>query len=78
MELSTAYREEFERVETQQAAADASRAEAAQAVRDALGQTQGLPRELCDALKRLGLALTTSTYDQVEDELSASGQGSRS
>ena len=78
MELSTAYREEFERVETQHAAADASRAEAAQAVRDALGQTQGLPRELCDALKRLGLALTTSTYDQVEDESSASGQGSRS
>lgn len=78
MELSTAYREEFEKVETQQAAADASRAEAAQAVRDALGQTQGLPRELCDALKRLGLALTTSTYDQVEDESSASGQGSRS
>ena len=78
MELSTAYREEFEKVETQQAAADASRAEAAQAVRDALGQTQGLPRELCDALKRLGRALTTSTYDQVEDESSASGQGSRS
>ena len=78
MELSTAYREEFERVETQQAADDESRAEAAQAVRDALGQTQGLPRELCDALKRLGLALTTSTYDQVEDESSASGQGSRS
>jgi hypothetical protein len=53
---------------TQQAAADACRAEAARAVRDALQQSQGLPRELCDALNRLGLALTTITYESTVDE----------
>ena len=68
MELSSSYREEFERAETFQAAADASRAEAAQAVRDALQQTRGMPPELCEALHRLGLALTTNTYDQVEGD----------
>jgi hypothetical protein len=53
---------------TQQASADACRAEAARAVRDALQQSQGLPRELCDALNRLGLALTTITYESTVDE----------
>jgi hypothetical protein len=52
---------------TQQASADACRAEAARAVRDALQQSQGLPQELCDALNRLGLALTTVTYVQAEE-----------
>jgi hypothetical protein len=53
---------------TQQASADACRAEAARAVRDALQQSQGLPQELCDALNRLGLALTTITYESAVDE----------
>jgi len=67
VELSSSYRDDFERVMTQQASADACRAEAARAVRDALQQSQGLPQELCDALNRLGLALTTVTYVQAEE-----------
>ena len=53
---------------TQQASADACRAEAARAIRDALQQSQGLPQELCDALNRLGLALTTITYESTVNE----------
>jgi hypothetical protein len=73
VELSSSYREEFERVMAEQAAADACRAEAARAVRDALQQSQGLPRELCDALDRLGLALTTITYEPTVHEDEAEG-----
>ena len=29
---------------------------------------QGLPRELCEALNRLVLALTTITYDSVDED----------
>jgi len=68
VELSSSYRDDFERVMTQQASADACRAEAARAIRDALQQSQGLPQELCDALNRLGLALTTITYESTVNE----------
>ena len=75
MELSSSYRDDFERVMTQQASADACRAEAARAIRDALQQSQGLPQELCDALNRLGLALTTVTYESTTvDEDKVLGQ----